>query len=67
MSAHSSKKYAIKQPGTGVYLMNIEGEKTILNHPLESRDALGVWETDEIEILATETGRILLIEVPMQF
>lgn len=67
MSANSSQQYAMKQPGNGVYLMNIEGKKTILNQPLESRDAMGVWETDEIEILATETGRILLIEVPMQF
>jgi hypothetical protein len=28
---------------------------------------MGIWETDKIEIQATETGRILLIEVPMQF
>ena len=67
MSANSSQKYALKRPGNGVYLMNIEGKKNILNQPLESRDAMGIWETDKIEIQATETGRILLIEVPMQF
>jgi redox-sensitive bicupin YhaK (pirin superfamily) len=67
MSANSSQKYATKQPGNGVYLMNIDGKKHILNQPLDSRDAMGIWETDEIEIQATESGKILLIEVPMQF
>jgi hypothetical protein len=47
--------------------MNIDGKKHILNQPLDSRDAMGIWETDEIEIQATESGKILLIEVPMQF
>lgn len=67
MSSYSHQTYDMKGPGNGVYLMNIEGKKNILNQPLESRDAMGIWETDKIEIQATETGRILLIEVPMQF
>lgn len=67
MSSNSHQTYDMKGPGNGVYLMNIEGKKNILNQPLESRDAMGIWETDKIEIQATETGRMLLIEVPMQF
>lgn len=67
MSANSTQKYAMKRPQNGVYLMNIEGEKNILNQSLQTRDAMGVWDTEVIEIQATETGRILLIEVPMQF
>jgi hypothetical protein len=47
--------------------MNIEGEKVIAKQPLGSRDALGVWETPSVEIQASEQGRLLLIEVPMQF
>jgi hypothetical protein len=47
--------------------MNIEGEKVIAKQTLGSRDALGVWETNSVEIQASEQGRLLLIEVPMQF
>jgi len=32
---------------------------------LQKRDALGVWETNSISIIAKENTRILIIEVPM--
>ena len=67
MSPNTTQTYSLKHPGNGVYLMNIEGEKVIAEQTLESRDALGVWETNSLEIQASEQGRLLLIEVPMQF
>ena len=67
MSPNTSQTYSLKHPGNGVYLMNIEGEKVIAEQPLGFRDALGVWETNSVEIQASEQGRLLLIEVPMQF
>jgi redox-sensitive bicupin YhaK (pirin superfamily) len=67
MSANSSQKYALKGPGNGVYLMNIEGKKTLENQALANRDAIGIWNTEHVEIHAQEEGRMLLIEVPMQF
>ena len=67
MSANSSQKYALKGPGNGVYLMNIEGKKTMENQALVNRDAMGIWNTEHVEIHAQEEGRMLLIEVPMQF
>lgn len=67
MSANSTQEYIIKSKGNGVYFMNIEGEKTIENQLLGLRDAIGVWETESITINAKEQGRLLLIEVPMQF
>ena len=67
MSPNTSQTYSLKHPGNGVYLMNIEGEKVIAEQTLGSRDALGVWETNSLEIQASEQGRLLLIEVPMQF
>ena len=67
MSPNTKKTYTIKHPGNGVYLMNIEGEKVIAKQALGARDALGVWETPSVEIQAKEQGRLLLIEVPMQF
>lgn len=67
MLPNSQKVYSIKKPGNGVYLMNIEGQKVVEKQTLMSRDAIGIWETSDIEITATESGRILLIEVPMKF
>ena len=67
MSPNTTQTYTLKHPGNGVYLMNIEGEKVIANQPLGLRDALGVWETSSVEIQANTQGRLLLIEVPMQF
>jgi len=67
MEANSSKTSTWKRSGNGVYAMNIEGQKAMANQVLNDRDALGAWETDTIEIQAKENGRILLIEVPMQF
>jgi nitrous oxidase accessory protein NosD len=67
MTPNTTQTYTLKHPGNGVYLMNIEGEKVIANQPLGLRDALGVWETSSVEIQANTQGRLLLIEVPMQF
>lgn len=67
MSPNTVQTYAIKSPGNGVYCMNIEGKKSIGGQILNNRDAIGIWDTAELEIQSTESGRLLLIEVPMQF
>lgn len=58
--------YELKQKGNGVYILNIEGAFEIANQLLEKRDAIGVWETETIKIRANKTGRLLLVEVPME-
>jgi redox-sensitive bicupin YhaK (pirin superfamily) len=62
-----SLNYELKQKGNGVYILNIDGTFEIANQLLEKRDAIGVWETTSIDIKANKTGRLLLIEVPMEF
>jgi redox-sensitive bicupin YhaK (pirin superfamily) len=57
--------YTIRKNGNGVYAFVIKGNVTINDQPLEQRDALGVWETDTINIKATSDAEILLIDVPM--
>lgn len=59
--------YQVKQKGNGVYILNINGNFEIANQVLETRDAIGVWEAESIDIKANKTGRLLLIEVPMEF
>jgi len=57
--------YQLKNKDHGVYVMNIHGEINIDGKELETRDALGVLETDTFIVNAKEDSEILFIEVPM--
>lgn len=60
--------YSVKKEGNGVFAMVVEGEFTVSGQKLNHRDAVGIWETDKLDITAdTENARILLIDVPMVF
>jgi len=61
----TSQNYYIKKKGNGVYAFVISGEVTVSGQPLSSRDGLGVWDTDQISIVAESNAEILLMEVPM--
>jgi quercetin 2,3-dioxygenase len=52
-------------PGNGVYVFVLEGEVTIDGKKLDKRDALGIWETDSVNIQAGPDSELLVIEVPM--
>jgi quercetin 2,3-dioxygenase len=58
--------YTVNKTGNGVYAFVLEGEATINGHKLGKRDALGVWETETLEIKADTATQLLLIEVPME-
>lgn len=60
-----SKEYKIKKKGNGVYAMVIEGSVTINNQELNKRDALGIWDVDNITISTNSDAKVLLLEVPM--
>jgi len=64
--ADFSKKLALKKEGNGFYIMNIEGEIEVNGEKLEKRDALGVWNTNEIEIKANTNAKFLVMEIPME-
>ncbi len=57
--------YTLKQPNNGIYLMIIEGNATVDNETLATRDAIGIWDTQEVPISVSKGTRLLLIEVPM--
>ena len=65
--ADFSKKLALKKEGNGFYIMNIEGEIEVNGEKLETRDAIGIWETTEIEIKATTASKFLVMEIPMKY
>ncbi|RDI13117.1 pirin family protein [Flavobacterium sp. AG291] len=58
--------YKLKKSGNGIYAFVIKGDINIGNIQLNERDALGIWNTSEISIIAnTPDAELLLIEVPM--
>ena len=62
----SKRTYAFKKKENGLYIMVINGNFEIDGHMLKERDAIGIWDTDSIDILNIQEGRLLLIEVPLQ-
>ena len=61
-----SKKLALKKEGNGFYIMNIDGKIEVNGVLLETRDAVGLWDTNEIEIKATTNAKFLVMEIPME-
>jgi len=59
--------YRLHGAGQGVYAFVLEGSVTIDGRMLNRRDGLGVWDTDAVEIAASEDARFLLMEVPMRW
>ena len=61
-----AKKLSLKKEGNGFYIMNIEGEIEVNDEKLEKRDAIGIWNTTEIEIKAHSASKFLVMEIPME-
>jgi quercetin 2,3-dioxygenase len=61
-----SKKLNLKKEENGFYVMNIEGEIEVNGEKLEKRDAIGIWETNEIVIKANSNAKFLVMEIPME-
>lgn len=60
-----SKNIALKKEGNGFYIITIDGTIEVNGSTLEKRDAIGIWETNEIEIKATTDSKFLVMEIPM--
>lgn len=61
-----SKKLSLKKEGNGFYIMTIEGEISVNGSVLEKRDAIGIWNTAELEIKANTNSKFLVMEIPME-
>jgi len=57
--------YELKNSNNGVYAMVIDGNLTIADTTLTSRDAVGIMETNSFNLTSNEDSKVLLIEVPM--
>ena len=63
--AGSQLTYNLNQKGNGVYVFVLEGSITINDQTLQTRDALGIWDTDSINLSANTSSQVLFIDVPM--
>ena len=56
----------LRKKGNGVYAFILSGDFVIQGQEVNSRDGLGIWNTDSITIKAAgNDAEILLMEVPM--
>jgi redox-sensitive bicupin YhaK (pirin superfamily) len=58
--------YNLKKTGNGLYAFVIEGEVEINGQKLGRRDAIGLWDTQNVDIEALNTSEILLMDIPME-
>jgi redox-sensitive bicupin YhaK (pirin superfamily) len=65
--AETSENYKLHQSINGVYLFVLDGKIEIAGEVLNRRDAIGIWETEQFELTATNKAKVLLMEVPMEF
>jgi quercetin 2,3-dioxygenase len=66
LSKGASQTYQIKKEGNGLYVFVLEGDVTIDEFALNTRDGLGLLNRQNISIKADTQAEILLIDVPMQ-
>ena len=59
--------YQLKSMNHGAYVMQIEGKAHLNDLILQERDAVGIWQTNEFELIADKNSQMLIIEVPMVF
>lgn len=57
--------YKLNKTGNGLYIFLIEGSIVINGETLNRRDGIGIYETEEIKLKASENTQLLLMEIPM--
>jgi redox-sensitive bicupin YhaK (pirin superfamily) len=60
-----SLNYQISKKGNGAYIMVVSGTVVLEGEKLSKRDAIGISDTENIDISAEDNSEILIIDVPM--
>jgi redox-sensitive bicupin YhaK (pirin superfamily) len=64
-SNETQTNYSMQQSQNGVYIMVIEGSIVLADQTLQHRDAIGLWNTNSIDMTITKNSKVLVVEVPM--
>ena len=67
LAEKSTFSYTLKSENHGVYMMVIDGTISIANESLSKRDAMGIYQTKNINVISESNSELLFVEVPMQF
>jgi hypothetical protein len=67
LDSNFSLSLNMKSKNNGYYIFVVEGSVEIGDTNLDSRDAIGITETDEVVIKAKLNSSLIIIEVPMIF
>jgi redox-sensitive bicupin YhaK (pirin superfamily) len=62
-----AKEYNFKLKGNGLYIFMIKGEIKVNEQIIQTRDGLGIWDTEKVSITALNDSEFLLMEVPLRF
>ena len=65
LTKDNTVNYSIKHKGNGIYIFVLNGSVNIAGETMNKRDAIGIEDSDSIEIKAGENSELLVIEVPM--
>ena len=65
--AGKSDTYSLKKAGNGVYFFLLEGKAELEGQLLEKRDGLGIQGKEAVSFSASESSRVLVMEVPMHY
>lgn len=57
--------YHFKSKGNGLYIFVLKGDIQVEEFQMNSRDGLGIWDTESVTISANDEAEFLLMEVPM--
>lgn len=61
----SSVSYTFAPQNKAVFVFSIDNSLIVNGIALQSRDAVGIWDTHELQITCPEESRFLIIEVPI--
>ncbi|TNJ46545.1 pirin family protein [Tamlana fucoidanivorans] len=65
LSENHTISISVKDKMNGLYVFVVDGAVEVEHEVLKSRDAIGVWDTETINIQAKQASKLIIIEVPM--
>jgi quercetin 2,3-dioxygenase len=59
-------EYNLKSKGNGVYVFVLNGDISLGEQKLSTRDGYGIWDVESLKIKAENAAEVLIMEVPMK-
>ncbi|WP_339625549.1 pirin family protein [uncultured Winogradskyella sp.] len=65
LDSGNSINLELKSENNGLYVFVVDGEVEVEGNPLIKRDAIGIYDTDNVSIKSNQLSELVIIEVPM--